>query len=494
MAIIFGPLTSLPIDDIGRLSMRIRTSGIDAGATTGLDFGRAVLVLGASGEDEHAGDLVINIPDAGSGKLILAAAGEDGGLTSDSGAMAMLADVAGFDLAPGQDAGDANLRLRARGQESLPPLARGDLIAPTGVMLAFGGLRFVVARDRLGLGSGQSILPIPRVRERLAMGSAPRHAFDGAARGEDALALGADPTWMILQLVRDLVLFGADGGAQNTAIVRAVERLLLAGRATHVAEAVAHLVDALVLAAMLEEYRVGHAAERVLLASNVETLYEAFARAVDRALFGAAPMPSYTAMVVVREDLVLGSRLSHEADFVALVRDSVGFAANLTIDNGEYIAWVLNTQSKGLSRYTQYPFNSFARIGGRFVGAAADGLHWLDGDTDDGAPIEARLRLGLSGLGDRKLKRVPDCFIGYTSTGQLLLKAVTVDEQTGDRVAAIYRLRPRAAGSKRENAFKLGRGMRAVDWDFEIENVDGAGFDLSDVQFNVLRVERRTRG
>lgn len=492
MPIIFEEIAPEAVEDAGALFALMAARGFDSSEAS--DIGDVRFGLMAAGEDEHAGGLVITIPDLGAASLFLGASGADGGLTADGGELRAGMQAVGFDLHPGQDAGGVDVHLRLSGLEAAPMRARGEFIAPTGAMLAFAGLRFAMAEDRLSFGARQASTPIPRVREILALGSKPAHAFEGSARGRDALALGADPTWTILQLVRDLLVVGTHAQAEQTAIVRAVERILLVGRATHVTEAAAHLVDALVLGAMLEEYRVGHAAERVLLASNVATLYEAFARAVDRALFGASPAPSYTAMVVVREELVLGSRLAHEADFVALVRESIGFAANLTIDNGEYIAWVLNTQSKGLSRYAQFPFNSFARIGGRYVGASSDGLHWLDGETDNGAPIEARLRLGLSGLGDRRLKRVPDCFIGYTSSGQLLLKAITVDEQTGERVAAIYLLRPRAAGSKRENAFKLGRGMRAVDWDFEIENVDGAAFDLSDVQFNVLRVDRRTRG
>lgn len=34
------------------------------------------------------------------------------------------------------------------------------------------------------------------------------------------------------------------------------------------------------------------------------------------------------------------------------------------------------------------PFNSFGRVGGRYVGCAADGLYWLDGDTDGGTRFD----------------------------------------------------------------------------------------------------------
>ena len=38
------------------------------------------------------------------------------------------------------------------------------------------------------------------------------------------------------------------------------------------------------------------------------------------------------------------------------------------------------------------------------------------------------------------------------------------------------------------------RGLKAVDWDFEIENVDGGDFELSSIEFRPLILDRRTRG
>src|SRR5690606_22124704 len=145
------------------------------------------------------------------------------------------------------------------------------------------------------------------------------------------------------------------------------------------------------------------------------------------------------------------------------------------------------------SRYTQYPFNSFAKIGGRYMGCAPDGLYWLEGDDDDGTPIPAKIRLGMDNLGSRRIKHMPECYIGYTSDGVLLLKAVFSNEEGGLNMA-IYRLKPRAAATLREHRFELGRGLKAVDWDFDIENVDGADFDLRSVEFHVLNTARRTRG
>ena len=42
--------------------------------------------------------------------------------------------------------------------------------------------------------------------------------------------------------------------------------------------------------------------------------------------------------------------------------------------------------------------------------------------------------------------------------------------------------------------FKVGKGLKAVDFAFVIENVDGADFDLSSIEFRPIYLARRTRG
>jgi hypothetical protein len=193
------------------------------------------------------------------------------------------------------------------------------------------------------------------------------------------------------------------------------------------------------------------------------------------------------------ERVALRATAGGQVDLRILLEESVGFAATLSIDNGEYIAWVLNTESKGLSRYTNYPFNSFARIGGRYFGVASDGVHRLEGDDDNGEDIAAFIRTGLEAFGTRRLKRIPEAFIGYTSDGTLVLKAIIVDEE-GNKSAAIYRLPTRGAANKRANRFKLGRGLESVDWAFELHNADGSDFELGNIEFRPANMTRRTRG
>ena len=68
-----------------------------------------------------------------------------------------------------------------------------------------------------------------------------------------------------------------------------------------------------------------------------------------------------------------------------------------------------------------------------------------------------------------------------------------IDPTTGEKSAAIYRLADPGAANVREHRVKFGRGLKSVDWDVVLENVDGADFELHSVEFHPLNLDRRTR-
>lgn len=137
-------------------------------------------------------------------------------------------------------------------------------------------------------------------------------------------------------------------------------------------------------------------------------------------------------------------------------------------------AFVLNTHTRALSRYANWPFNSMCNFNGAILGAGPDGIVELTGDDDDGAPIEAELEGGVSDLNSERVKHVPYLYTGYRCTGQL---AVTI---TADEIRAhTYYLDPRQDTNLHESRVKLARGEKGMYWQWNIANVDGCGFDLN---------------
>jgi hypothetical protein len=167
-----------------------------------------------------------------------------------------------------------------------------------------------------------------------------------------------------------------------------------------------------------------------------------------------------------------------------LILDSVVLGGVLTLPTGTYNAWIINTQSLGVSRYTNYNFNSVA---GRFA-AADDGIYELTGDTDAGIPIPALIETGLMDFGSQMKKQIPDVYLGSTVDGRLVLKVTT--SQDGKLIEDWYTatLDYEAPDNSR---MKVGRGLKSRYWKFRLENVNGADFTLDDMGVRTVVLTRR---
>ena len=229
----------------------------------------------------------------------------------------------------------------------------------------------------------------------------------------------------------------------------------------------------------------------VAMASAADYVYTAIERVIDSAVLFAFDRQSLT--FLVSDSMALSDGVLSVAEMYALIRDGVAMVGRFRLDTGEYIAWVINTESSGVSTYTNYPFNSFAVVGGVAFGLTSTGMHALDADDDEGDAINARLRVGLTDMGSRMLKNVSEAYIGFTSDEKMLLRTITPDPVTGERKAVTYNMNAVGNASLAPQRFETGKGVKAVDWDFELENVDGADFELHSVEFLPVKMSRRTR-
>jgi len=167
--------------------------------------------------------------------------------------------------------------------------------------------------------------------------------------------------------------------------------------------------------------------------------------------------------------------------------DSLDFAVVLRMGDEVYAAWVLNPATQGVSRYEDYPFNSMAGCGGVYYGVADDGVYLLDGDTDDGAAISASLKTGLFRFGRAQAKRMADVFIGVTAAGDMVLKVQS--DENGVRTERWYEVIDR--GDASNHRVKLGRGAKSPYWGFELVNVNGADFELDNIQLHPMTLTRK---
>lgn len=182
---------------------------------------------------------------------------------------------------------------------------------------------------------------------------------------------------------------------------------------------------------------------------------------------------------------VVGDTSMQAGQVLQAALQALGFAGVAVGElGGNLSVWSINTATGASSAYENYPFNSFARIGGRYFGAKPDGIYELGGDDDVGQPITAHVNLGQRNFGSNRLKSWPTAYLGVSSRGYMVVR-VTTDQGT-------YTYRARSSGrDMRTQRVDLGRGLRASYITLELMNEAGADFDLDGVEFSVIELGRR---
>lgn len=151
--------------------------------------------------------------------------------------------------------------------------------------------------------------------------------------------------------------------------------------------------------------------------------------------------------------------------------------------------WVVNLESNASTRYDNFTFNSFAKIGDTYYGARDGGIYALDTvDADAGEPIQALVNLGRQDFGSPMVKRIESAYMAVSSYGTMYLRITDHDGQ-----AYTYAAR-RNTSKLEQQRIDVGRGIEANFLTFELMNSsEGEDFELSGVEFMAVNLTRRIR-
>ena len=170
--------------------------------------------------------------------------------------------------------------------------------------------------------------------------------------------------------------------------------------------------------------------------------------------------------------------------FNGVIAEGVDITAGYVAPSGTFTSWAINTRTTGVTEYQDFAFDSLIQSGRKSLGANATGLYELDGDTDAGAPIVADILSGYMQLGGSHFKAFKAAYLGVaTPGGQFVLKLIT-----GDGATYAYTVTARTMHTARVN---FGKGLRNRYFRFELQNIDGADFNLDNVEFIPLVSQRR---
>lgn len=192
---------------------------------------------------------------------------------------------------------------------------------------------------------------------------------------------------------------------------------------------------------------------------------------------------SAAATAEMSEQVGLLSEFGTSQVLMAAINEFIG--AGCAIPPFEDVAevWVVSPDGES-TRYDNFAFNSFAKIGKHYFGAKAGGIYLLEGDDDAGDPIEASINFGTQSFGSSAVKRIEAAYIGASSDGKIYLKVVANGEEY------LYAARD-VSEHMATTRIGVGRGIAANYMTFFLYNSEGCDFRLEDIEFAALDMKRR---
>lgn len=162
-------------------------------------------------------------------------------------------------------------------------------------------------------------------------------------------------------------------------------------------------------------------------------------------------------------------------------------AFTLSANGGEVLASefevvVVNARTGAHANYLNFPFNSFAKLNGVTLAAAADGLYALGGSLDGTSIIPASAVFGLSDMGTGEDKKVDDVWLKVRATGSLNVtvtynetRATVLPVLSSALTPGIQRVRAKGRKGPSGNLIQIG-----------VANVEGSDFEILDMEADVL--------
>lgn len=149
--------------------------------------------------------------------------------------------------------------------------------------------------------------------------------------------------------------------------------------------------------------------------------------------------------------------------------------------------WVMNTRHNAVTQYVAYPYNSFARYNGVYLGAGPTGLFILENGADDaGTPISWEARTGMHDDKDPGLKRLPEVLAGIRYDGPITVTVYKDELVSYDYALANYRPKYELHQARA----KTGKGLRSRYFQVGLKGT-GTKAEIESLQMPMTKTTRR---
>ena len=188
-------------------------------------------------------------------------------------------------------------------------------------------------------------------------------------------------------------------------------------------------------------------------------------------------------LATAMEQLNVSTTASAAAKVSVILQEILRVASSVGKQD-EYSAMAMNIVNNASSTYEGFDMNSMTLWNGKYIAASENGIYIMDGNTDDGLPINASLTLGTTDYGTTYRKTISYVYVGAESEADATL-AVKVDdgELYSYNLPASERLGTRRA--------VLGKGLRSRYWQLTVLNNDGADIEIDKIDAEAAGLTRR---
>ena len=234
--------------------------------------------------------------------------------------------------------------------------------------------------------------------------------------------------------------------------------------------------------------------EAVTSSANATGLIAVLQRRADDTAISTADATSYATPSGTPETYLLlstangTSLVQVQTDVVLSISSSAEATSDVWFKDPSSKAWVMNTETTAMGWYDNFSFESIVSWKGRELAVGPDGIHELAGDSDNGQKIDSLVESGFTDFGVAQTKRLDNMYFGYTSDGQIAVKAEVYESGSPP---STYLLEERDANAPRNSRVTPGKGLWGRYWRLTISNVDGADFEVHDASVDIAVSTRR---
>lgn len=493
MAIFFEPIEASVSEAEARGALRLTGFATDMTGEFAAASG-ALLLSGAARAVHRNVNVVINSPAVATGSLTLYAEAEGFDVVFESVYSSLTITGQALSLATdgseGASTGALTLQGAAFASAGSEVVTTFMVDRPAIVYALPGSVVTAVVTDSLTLSSSATSVLDFIIESTMRMDDAPSLFMALAAEVTSSMQL-RDSLAILLDM--DLVsALNLDDPAEADLrlLVALTDYLQLADEPGASLSALQTVVSTLVLRDALAPVIDGLLESELVLTPELAARIDALVEAVSELALSDEASPSLHMFGLVEDTLQLTDDPSVLLAALAELTDTLRLFVHVDTGTTRFAGYAVNLRNAAVSEYENYDFNSFATVGGKYYGASEAGLFRLDGDTDDGEPIDAFVRTGV--LNMDSVSHVVKAWIGLTSDGQMVFKTITMDK--GRKKENWYRMDRRPAGTPAESRFSPAKGLTGTYWQFELANVDGSYFELDGLKLWPISTGRRYSG